>query len=64
MFFKRLCRVRVYGPGIEPSGPSVGAKTNFTVETFSAGKGTVNVSVENPKGKPEPVNEVINTMKY
>ncbi|XP_025412899.1 filamin-A isoform X2 [Sipha flava] len=53
-------RVRVYGPGIEPSGPSVGAKTNFTVETFSAGKGTVNVSVENPKGKPEPVDLVFN----
>lgn len=47
--------VRVYGPGIEPTGPSVGAKTNFTVETFSAGKGTVNVVVENPKGKAEPV---------
>lgn len=47
--------VRVYGPGIEPSGPVVGAKTNFTVETFSAGKGTVNVTVENPKGKAEPV---------
>lgn len=48
-------RVRVYGPGIEPSGSSVGAKTNFTVETFSAGKGTVNVTVEDPKGKPQPV---------
>ncbi|XP_060856189.1 filamin-A isoform X2 [Metopolophium dirhodum] len=53
-------RVRVYGPGIEPSGPAVGAKTNFTVETFSAGKGTVNVSVENPKGKAEPVDLVFN----
>ncbi|KAL4100972.1 hypothetical protein QTP88_020993 [Uroleucon formosanum] len=53
-------RVRVYGPGIEPSGPSVGTKTNFTVETFSAGKGTVNVSVENPKGKSEPVDLVFN----
>ncbi|CAH1731357.1 unnamed protein product [Aphis gossypii] len=53
-------RVRVYGPGIEPSGPVVGAKTNFTVETFSAGKGTVNVTVENPKGKAEPVDLVFN----
>lgn len=47
--------VRVYGPGIEPVGPSVGAKTQFTVETFSAGKGTVGVLVENPKGQTEPV---------
>lgn len=50
--------VRVYGPGIEPSGPSVGAKTQFTIETFSAGKGTVDVSVENPRGKAEPVREM------
>lgn len=37
-----LCvhRVRAYGPGIEPIGPVVGAPANFTVETFSAGKGT------------------------
>jgi len=33
----------------------VGDKTQFTVETFSAGKGTVDVLVENPKGKAEPV---------
>ncbi|VVC42331.1 Hypothetical protein CINCED_3A018391 [Cinara cedri] len=53
-------RVRVYGPGIEPIGPCVGAKTQFTVETFSAGKGTVDVLVENPKGKAEPVDIVFN----
>jgi len=47
--------VRVYGPGIEPNGLSVGDKTNFTVETFSAGKGTVDVRIENSKGKTEPV---------
>lgn len=36
-----LCffRVRCYGPGIEPTGPIVDAPANFTVETFSAGKG-------------------------
>lgn len=33
-------RVRAYGPGIEAIGPVVGAPANFTVETFSAGKGT------------------------
>ncbi|XP_063219242.1 filamin-A [Bacillus rossius redtenbacheri] len=48
-------RVRAYGPGIEPSGPVVGAPANFTVDTFSAGKGQVDVTVENPHGQPEPV---------
>jgi filamin len=48
-------KVRVYGPGIEPSGPVVGAPANFTVETFSAGKGQVDVIVENPRGQKEPV---------
>ncbi|XP_070493670.1 filamin-A isoform X2 [Chironomus tepperi] len=48
-------RVRCYGPGIEPSGPIVGAPANFTVETFSAGKGTVEVTVLNPNGLPEQV---------
>ncbi|XP_066996805.1 filamin-A isoform X2 [Anabrus simplex] len=48
-------RVRAYGPGIEPSGPVVGAPANFTVETFSAGKGKVDVEVLNPNGQPEPV---------
>ncbi|CAH0562197.1 unnamed protein product [Brassicogethes aeneus] len=48
-------KVRVYGPGVEPTGPVVGAAANFTVETFSAGKGQVDVVVENPKGQKEPV---------
>lgn len=48
-------KVRVYGPGIEPTGPVVGAPAMFTVETFSAGKGQVEVIVENPKGLREPV---------
>ncbi|XP_053682434.1 filamin-A isoform X2 [Sabethes cyaneus] len=46
-------RVRAYGPGIEPTGPVVGAPANFTVETFSAGKGTVDVAVINPNGNAE-----------
>lgn len=33
----------------------MGAPANFTVETFSAGKGQVDVIVENPKGQKEPV---------
>lgn len=48
-------RVRCYGPGIEPTGVNVGAPTMFTVETFSAGKGKVEVFIENPKGQLEPV---------
>jgi len=50
-----MCRVRAYGPGIEPTGPVVGAPANFTVETFSAGKGKIDVTVENPNGQQEPV---------
>ncbi|KAK9889074.1 hypothetical protein WA026_004346, partial [Henosepilachna vigintioctopunctata] len=48
-------KVRVYGPGIEPTGLVVGAPANFTVETFSAGKGQVEVNVENPLGQQEQV---------
>ena len=48
-------RVRAYGPGIEPTGPIVGAPANFTVETFSAGKGNVDVTVDDSKGNKLPV---------
>ncbi|XP_017790600.1 PREDICTED: filamin-A [Habropoda laboriosa] len=48
-------RVRAYGPGIEPTGPVVSAPANFTVETFSAGKGNVEVTVEDPEGNKIPV---------
>ncbi|XP_018312646.1 filamin-like isoform X3 [Mycetomoellerius zeteki] len=48
-------RVRAYGPGIEPTGSIVGAPANFTVETFSAGKGNVDVIVDDPKGNKLPV---------
>jgi hypothetical protein len=58
------CRVRAYGPGIEPTGPVVGAPANFTVETFSAGKGQVDVTVLNPSGKPEPVSQKSPLIKY
>lgn len=52
-----MFRVRAYGPGIEPTGPVVGAPAIFTVETFSAGKGKVDVTVENPNGQLEPVSQ-------
>lgn len=48
-------RVRCYGPGLSPTGNCVGAPTNFTVETFSAGKGDVEVTVVDPKGAKIPV---------
>ncbi|XP_071544153.1 filamin-A isoform X12 [Panulirus ornatus] len=45
--------VRCYGPGIEPSGPVVGAPTHFTIETFSAGKGKVEAFLQTPDGHVE-----------
>ena len=47
-------RVRAYGPGLE-KGNKVGAPANFTVETFSAGAGTVEVVIIGPDGNPVPV---------
>jgi len=41
--------------GIEPTGNSVGAPARFTVETFSAGRGEVEIIILNPKGAQEPV---------
>ncbi|XP_071544152.1 filamin-A isoform X11 [Panulirus ornatus] len=46
-------KVRCYGPGIEPSGPVVGAPTHFTIETFSAGKGKVEAFLQTPDGHVE-----------
>lgn len=46
-------KVRCYGPGVEPSGPVVGAPTHFTIETFSAGKGRVEAYLQTPDGQRE-----------
>ncbi|XP_076469743.1 LOW QUALITY PROTEIN: filamin-A-like [Babylonia areolata] len=56
-------RVRAYGPGLEPKGNQVGAPARFTVETFSAGKGTVEVTILNPKGAKEKCEVVFNNDK-
>lgn len=48
-------RVRCYGPGLQATGVCVGAETHFTVETFSAGKGDVEVVIENPNNALVPV---------
>ena len=44
-------RVRAYGPGLEPKGNMVGQQAKFTVETFGAGKGNLELLVLDPKGK-------------
>uniref|UniRef100_A0A1B0BRU8 Calponin-homology (CH) domain-containing protein n=2 Tax=Glossina palpalis gambiensis TaxID=67801 RepID=A0A1B0BRU8_9MUSC len=56
-------RVRAYGPGIEPVGPVVGAPANFTVETFSAGKGLVDVDIVSPDGLIEKADVRFNNDK-
>lgn len=48
-------RVRCYGPGLQATGVCVGAETHFTVETFSAGKGDVEVTIQNPNNAQVPV---------
>ena len=57
------CRVRAYGPGIEPNGVVVKTPTNFTVETFSAGKGDVDVIVEDVQGNKIPVRVILFNVK-
>ncbi len=41
--------------GIEPHGNCVGCAARFIIETFSAGRGDIEVIVLNPKGGREPV---------
>jgi len=53
-------RVRAYGPGLNPTGNSVGAPARFTVETFSAGRGELEIVVVNPAGKQETHEAVFN----
>lgn len=42
-------KVRAYGPGLEQSGNSVKAATSFTVETFGAGRGDLDVTLTDPE---------------
>ena len=48
-------KVRAYGPGLEPKGNRVAQPAKFTVETFSAGKGSLEIKCLDPKGKELPV---------
>ncbi len=51
-------RVSLCAAGIEPYGNCVNAPARFIVETFSAGRGDVEVVVLNPKGQRVPVRRV------
>ncbi|KAL5109779.1 Filamin-A [Taenia crassiceps] len=52
--------VRAYGPGLEPRGNKVGMPARFTIDASSAGKGSVEVIVLNPKGQREPCDIIPN----
>ena len=41
--------------GLNAKGNTVGAEARFTVETFSAGRGDLDVTVINPDGQQEQV---------
>jgi len=41
--------------GLNVKGNTVGAEARFTVETFSAGRGDLDVTVVNPDGQQEKV---------
>ncbi|XP_041460317.1 filamin-A-like isoform X4 [Lytechinus variegatus] len=54
---KKVQNVRAYGPGLE-DGNVISKPTEFTVETFGAGSGNVEVLIKDPKG-----NKVENTIR-
>ena len=56
-------RVRCYGPGVQPTGVNMGAKTSFTVDTFSAGQGEVTAFLQDPSGKQTPIDVKFNDDK-
>jgi len=56
-------RVRCYGPGLQATGVCVGAETHFTVETFSAGKGNIEITIMNPENAQVPVETKYNDDK-
>jgi filamin len=44
--------------GLDAAGNTVGAQARFTVETFSAGRGDLEITVINPNGVKEPVSKL------
>nr|VZI47922.1 unnamed protein product [Spirometra erinaceieuropaei] len=53
-------RVRAYGPGLEPTGNTIGTPARFTVETFSAGRAKLEVVVLSPNGESVPCDVIAN----
>uniref|UniRef100_A0A0X3NMU0 Calponin-homology (CH) domain-containing protein n=1 Tax=Schistocephalus solidus TaxID=70667 RepID=A0A0X3NMU0_SCHSO len=53
-------RVRAYGPGLEPTGNTIGTPARFTVETFSAGRAALEVIVLSPSGESVPCEVIKN----
>ena len=41
-------KVKAHGPGLEPTGVVAKAPAKFTVETFGAGDGELNITVKGP----------------
>uniref|UniRef100_UPI00398F5899 filamin-A-like isoform X3 n=1 Tax=Pristiophorus japonicus TaxID=55135 RepID=UPI00398F5899 len=56
-------KARAYGPGVEPTGNVVMRRSEFTVETISAGLGEVLVYVEDPAGHREEAKVTANNDK-
>ncbi|CAH8522190.1 unnamed protein product [Dicrocoelium dendriticum] len=56
-------QVRAFGPGLEETGNIVGERSCFTVETFYAGRGSLDVLVINPKGTKDACDVVANNDK-
>ena len=53
-------KVRAYGPGLEPTGNVAKAPAKFTVETFGAGDGDLNIAVKGPDGTDYKVDRTYN----
>jgi len=50
--------VLVFCAGLEPVGNTAGNPARFIVETFSAGRGDLTVTVLNPRGVQEPASTI------
>ena len=57
-------KIRAYGKGLEPKGNMVGAPAKFVVETFSAGKGNLEILSLDPKGKQIPVSYLVQIISF
>jgi filamin len=59
-----VSRIRCFGKGLEPNGNNVDAPAKFSVETFNAGKGDLEVFILNPKGIKEPVSLIFSPITF